>query len=67
MFGDVKPINHNTAGTAGIKACGEETSIPVCYTDGQVSPKDPETGRKQETADYEKVAGRSEARDFSHG
>ena len=67
MFGDVKPINYNTAGTAGIKACGEETSIPVCYTDGQVSPKDPDPGRKQETVDYEKVAGRSEARDFSHG
>ena len=55
---------YNTAGTAGINACGDGTSTLRDYL-ARVLPQNRGSGRKQEASDCE--SGPSDARDFSRG
>ena len=55
---------YNTAGTAGINACGDGTSTLRDYL-ARVLPQKPETVRKQET--HKDGSGLTEAHDFSRG
>ena len=57
---------YNTAGTAGIQACGAGASTLRSFVARALS-EDPVTGRKQEACDASEAAGRTEARDFSRG
>jgi hypothetical protein len=57
---------YNTAGTAGIEACGTGAST-LREAVARALSEYPVTGRKQEACDASEAAGRTEARDFSRG